>query len=88
MAIRAFAPMLLPRSVISVTPRRFSSSCTLVQSGNDLVGPAWNPAGVNSRRSNSASLISAGIGHAMPTSLARLTYSLTAVLPTPVAAFT
>jgi hypothetical protein len=40
---------------------------------------------VNSSRSNAASSISGGIGHVIPTTLARLTYSDTAVLPKPVA---
>ena len=37
-------------------------------------------------RSSSASLISCGTGHLMPSTFPRLTYSPTAVLPTPVAA--
>ena len=74
--------------IISVTPRRLSSSCTFVQSGSGLVGPSWKPAAVNSRSSNSASLISGEIGHVIPITLARFTYSQTAVLPTPVASRT
>jgi hypothetical protein len=65
-----------------------SSSCTFVQSGSGFVEPSWKPAGVNSHRSNAASLISGGIGHVSPTTFARLTYSDTAVLPTPVASRT
>ena len=38
--------------------------------------------------SEAASVISGGIGHVIPTTLARLTYSETAVLPTPVASRT
>jgi hypothetical protein len=77
--------MLLPQSV---TLRRLSSSCTFDQSGNRFVEPSWKPAGVNSSPSNSASPISGGIGHVIPATLARLTYSETAVLPTPVASRT
>jgi hypothetical protein len=43
---------------------------------------------VNRSRSNSASPISGAIGHVIPITLARFTYSQTAVLPTPVAART
>src|SRR6202140_36821 len=56
--------------------------------GNRLRRALWKPGGVNSRRSNSASPISGGVGHGIPTTLARLPYSQTAVLPTPVASRT
>src|ERR1700674_1706204 len=74
--------------IISVTLRRLSSSCTFDQSGSRFVEPSWKLAGANSSPSNAASPISGGIGHVIPTTLARLTYSETAVLPTPVASRT
>src|ERR1700674_1073332 len=74
--------------VVQLDQGEEGSSCTLVQSGIGFVDPSWKPGGVKSRRSNSASPISGGIGHVIPTTLARLTYSQTAVLPTPVASRT
>jgi hypothetical protein len=62
----------------AITRRRIAlprSSCTFVQSGSRFVEPSWKPAGVNSSRSNAASLTSGGIGHVIPATLARLTYA-------------
>ena len=77
------SPRYSSHSNCSVTPRRFSSLWTWFQSGSARAGFASNDAGVNRRRSNSASSIPSGTGQVMPTTPARRRYSATVDRLTP-----